>query len=94
MSMHRDLRKWTNTYQKEQLAHIQSQINKTRNLVEDRQSRLAEQTINEVSRRKNTLRAKLKAASQEERQQKWEEHVKNLLRNPPEKIKNKKRCRP
>ncbi len=35
--------------------------------MEDRQSRIARQTINEVSRRKNTAKAKLKAANQEER---------------------------
>ena len=35
--------------------------------VEDRQSRIARQTINEVSRRKSTAKAKLKAASQQER---------------------------
>ena len=36
-------------------------------MVEDRQSWSAWQTVNEVSSRKSTLRAKLKAASQEER---------------------------
>ena len=40
------------------------------NSVEDRPSQLAWQTINEVSGMKFTLRAKMKAASQEERFQK------------------------
>ena len=35
--------------------------------VEDRQSRLAWQTVNEVSKKKSLSRGKLKAASQEER---------------------------
>ena len=53
-----------------------------RNSLEDRQYRLAWQTVNEVSGRKSTSRAKLKIASQEERLQKWKEHFKNLLGNP------------
>ena len=48
---------------KEQTEYIQNQIDKIRDSVEDRQSRIAWQTINEVSRRKNTAKAKLKAAN-------------------------------
>ena len=51
--------------------------------MEDRQSRIAWQTINEVSRRKNTAKAKLKAANQQERIKLWKQHFKNLLGNPP-----------
>ena len=40
---------------------------KIRDSVEDRQSRIAWQMVNEVSRRKSTAKAKLKATSQEER---------------------------
>ena len=54
-------------YLKEQAEYIQNQIDKIRDSVEDRQSRIAWQTINEVSRRKSTAKAKLKAASQQER---------------------------
>ena len=36
--------------------------------------------VNEVSRRKNTAKAKLKATSQEEL---WKQHFKNLLGKPP-----------
>ena len=50
--------------------------------MEDRQSRIAWQTINKVSRRKSTAKAKLKAASQQERVKLWEQHFKNLLGNP------------
>ena len=39
------------------------------------------QTINEVSRRKSTAKAKLKAASQQEKL--WKQHFENLLGNPP-----------
>ena len=46
-------------YLKEQTEYIQNQIDKIRDSVEDRQSRIAWQTINEVSRRKSTAKAKL-----------------------------------
>ena len=48
----------------------------------DRQSRRAWQTINEVSRRKSTTKAKLKAANQQERIKIWKQHFENLG-NPP-----------
>ena len=70
-------------YLREQAEYIQNQIDKIRDSVEDRQSRIAWQTINEVSRRKSTAKAKLKAASQQERVKLWEQHFKNLLGNPP-----------
>ena len=57
----------SNIYLKQQTEYIQNQINKIRNSVEDRQSRIAWQTVNEVSRRKSTAKAKLKATSQEKR---------------------------
>ena len=50
-------------YIKEQTEYIQNQIDKIRDSVEDRQSRIAWQTINEVSRRKSTANAKLNAKS-------------------------------
>ena len=73
----------TGIYLKEQAEYIQNQIDKIRDSVEDRQSRIAWQIINEVSRRKSTAKAKLKAASQQERVKLWEQHFKNLLGNPP-----------
>ena len=39
--------------------------------------------VNEVSRRKITAKAKLKATCQQERIQLWKQHFENLLRNPP-----------
>ena len=51
--------------------------------MEDRQSRIAWQTINEVSRRKSTTKAKLKAGNQQERIKLWKQHFENLLGNPP-----------
>ena len=69
-------------YIKEQTEYIQNQIDKIRDSVEDRQSRIAWQTINEVSRRKSTTKAKLKAANQQERIKLWKQHFENLLGNP------------
>ena len=71
------------TYLKEQTEYIQNQIDKIRDSVEDRQSRIAWQTINEVSRRKSTTKAKLTAANQQKRIKLWKQHFKNLLGNPP-----------
>ena len=70
------------TYIKEQTEYIQNQIDKIRDSVEDRQSKIAWQTINEVSRRKSTAKAKLKAANQQERIKQWKQHFENLQGNP------------
>ena len=55
-----------NIYLKEQTEYIQNQIDKIRDSIEDGQSRVASKTVNEVSRRKSTEKAKLKATNQEE----------------------------
>ena len=73
-----------NIYLKEQTKYIQNQIDKIRDSVEDRQSRIAWQTINEVSRRKSTVKAKLKATSQQDQIHMSKQHFKSLLGNPPE----------
>ena len=51
--------------------------------MEDRQSRIAWQTINEMSRRKGTNKAELKATNQQERIKLWKQHFENLLGNSP-----------
>ena len=51
--------------------------------MEDKQSQISWQTINEVNKRKNTSRGKLKAASQEEWIHFWKENFKNLLGKSP-----------
>ena len=73
----------TSTYLEEQTEYIQNQINKIRNSVEHRQSRIAWQTVNEVSKGKSRSRYELKATSQEERIHLWKKHFKNLLGKPP-----------
>ena len=40
-------------------------------------------SVHEVSRKKSTAKAKLKATSQQERIQLWKQHFENLLGNPP-----------
>ena len=72
----------TGIYLKEQAEYVQNQIDKIRDSVEDRQSRIAWQTINEVSGRKSTAKAKLKAASQQERVKLWEQHFRKSTRKP------------
>ena len=50
-------------YLKEQTEYIQNQIDKIRDSVENRQSRIVWQIINELSRRNSTAKAKLKATN-------------------------------
>ena len=69
-------------YLKEQTEYIENKIDKIRDSVKDRQSRIAWQTINEVIRRKNTAKAKLKAENQQERIKMWKQHFEYLLGNP------------
>ena len=52
----------TSAYLKEQTEYIQDQINKIQHSVEDRQSWIAWQRVNEVSKRKSISRTKLKSA--------------------------------
>ena len=70
-------------YLKERTEYVPNQIDKIRDSVEDKQSRKAWQTINEVRRRKRTAKAKLKATNQQERIKLWKQHFENLLGNPP-----------
>ena len=65
----------TSMYLKEQTENIQNQIDKIRDSEEDRQSRIAWQTINEVSRRKSIAKAKLKTTNQQERIKLWKQNL-------------------
>ena len=71
-----------NPYLKEQTEYIQNQIDKIRDLVEERPSRIAWQMVNEVSEKEGTAKAELKAISQQERIHLLKQHFKNLLGNP------------
>ena len=72
-----------NIYLKEQTEYIQNQNDKIRDSVKERQSRITWQTINKVSRRKSTSKAKQKATSQQECLHFWKQHFENILGNPP-----------
>ena len=83
----------TNVYLKEQTEYIQNQTNKIRDSVADRQSRIAWQSVNEMSGMKSTAWSKLKAASQEERIHLWKqdfeiysENLRKLLMNQSPKL--------
>ena len=71
-------------YLEEQTEYIQNKIDNIRDSEEDRLSRIAAQTINEVNRRKRTANAKLKATNQQERIKLRKQHFENLAGNPPE----------
>ena len=69
MQMHKNLRQPRENklkHKKEQIEYFQRQIYKIRNTKEYRKVQLAWLTVNEVSRKENTLRSKLKDSSQEE----------------------------
>ena len=72
-----------NIYLKEQREYIKNQINKIKDSAKDWQSRITLQTVHEVSKRKSTAKAKLKATNQEERIHLWKQHFENLLGKPP-----------
>ena len=72
---------FANIYQKEQTEYIQNQRDKIRDSVEDRQSRIAWQMINEGSGKMIPAKAKLKSTSQQEWVHLWKQHFENLLGN-------------
>ena len=71
-----------NIYLKEQTEFIPNQINNISDSVKDRQSTIAWQTVNGVSRRKSTAKDKLKATSKQEWIHLWKQHFENLLSKP------------
>ena len=73
----------TNVYLKEETVYIQNQINKIWDSTEDRQSRKAQQTVKEVSRRNSTGRTKVEATSQEKRIHLWKQNLVNFPGKPP-----------
>ena len=59
-------RQLINADEKVQIKYIQGQINKIGDSVKDRQFSIAWKTVNELSQKKITARAKIKVGSQEE----------------------------
>ena len=60
------------------LKYFQSQIDRIENTSENKQPSLGWQTVNEITVRKKSTKAKIKASNQEERLKKWMNHFKNL----------------
>ena len=71
------------TYEEEQVAYLQSKIDFITKASTNKQAATAWKTVNEISGRKSSNKAKLKADSQTERLDKWKSHFENLLGNQP-----------
>ena len=87
MPTHRNLKgpkKLTTVNQKERKCKIKGQIYKIRNSVENRQSRIAWQTVMEGNKRKWILTAKLKDTNQEERIHTWK-NISRICSETPQK---------
>ena len=67
------------TYEKEQTKYLKGKIDEINNASVNHQSLEAWKTINEVSGRKTSNKAKLKASSEQERLKLWKEHFQSLL---------------
>ena len=70
-------------YMQELSTYINGKIDTISSASENQQSRLAWETVNEITGRKNTPTGKIKADNPEERLKKWKDHFENLLGKPP-----------
>ena len=76
--------KWISKHTPKRTGRIPTKSkDKIRDSVEYKQSRIAWQTINGVSRRDSTAKAQLKATNQQERIKLWKQHFQNLLESHP-----------
>ena len=69
-----------NAYLKEQTGYVEDRINKIRDHNENRQSGIAWQAVNVVSRRKSAAKATIKVGSPEKQIHLLKKHFKNLFR--------------
>ena len=72
------------TYLSEQTKYLQQKIDEIENSVANQKSSNAWKVINEISGRRSTNSAKLKASNQEERVKLWKKHFQDLLGKPPQ----------
>ena len=72
------------SYEAEQTEYLQSKINHIRTTASNKKAAKAWKTVNEISGRKKNTRGKLKASSQEQRLQLWQQHFQDLLGKPPQ----------
>ena len=70
-------------YELEQEKYIKEKINDISNYVEHQRSRIAWQTVNELTGRKGSNKGRIRAVSPEERVKKWKDHFSNLLGQSP-----------
>ena len=75
-------REVTQTYQKEKLEYIEGQINKIRNSVEDRQSKLAWQILNEESKKKKPIESKTKSCQTRRKTSTSEKNISRICLKP------------
>ena len=68
-----------NSYEEEQTLYIQNKINEINNAVSNNKSALAWKAVNEVNGRKKSNKGKIKATSDIERIQKWNNHFSEIL---------------
>ena len=71
-------------YDCEQSKYLQNRIDEITSTVTNKKSGTAWKTINEISGRKSTNKAKIKATDNQDRIQKWQDHFKELLGNQPD----------
>ena len=76
--------KLKSTYQSEQQSYLNSKIKDIEDASANEQSATAWQIVNEISGRKTTNKAKLKAADNEERVSIWQSHFQKLYGKPPD----------
>ena len=72
-----------NKYKEEQTKYLNNKIKEIQDASDNMKSSTAWKIVNEISGRKITNKAKLKAENQSQRIKKWEEHFKNLYGKPP-----------
>ena len=72
------------TYNTEQEIYLQSKIDEIKKSVSNKKSAMAWKAVNDVSERKKSNKAKIKAISGEKRIIVWHNHFKDLLGNPSE----------
>ena len=71
------------TYNLEQEEYVKKKIIEIESSVSKNQSAVAWKIVNEISRRKTSHKAKIRANSQKERLQKWKGHFQKLLGTEP-----------
>ena len=72
-----------NVYTQELCKCVNHKIDIISQAAENQQSRLAWETVNEITCRKNTPSGKIQGDNPNERSQKWKNHFQNLLGEPP-----------